>query len=422
MKKWISFLLVAALVLALSLSAFADEFTLDEHAVIDGMGLSLYQGYEPSISYNTMTIHLPIRAENCVGDITASIALDDANLYLFSAEPKSVTVSPKDGLYAVKLSLPLVRDRRNGDYCAHITLTGTDSAGRTLTQSIPYVIRIRDGRASEETLTPTLSAPVGTLNIGTDGELTLTVTNPSRSISIMGAVLGMTDASGEVLLRGSNRIELPEILPQESITVTLPVSVKANAAICTHTLAFTMQYQALGANATWEESFTLPVTQEIRLTQGCVQMPNAIAGELASMSVSVMNMGRGELSNVFVTLNIDGVVTEQSVLVGTLGVGETKLAKLTFTAPLACVGTHSGTVTLRCEDAYGNTDTQTLDVTLTVDEPLPEVEETEEEVQAQIIDPVRVALIVLCILLIAAMVIEGKVLTDKMHKIEEERL
>lgn len=422
MKKYISFLLAMVLVLTLSVSAFAEEFTLDEHAVTDGMGLSLYQGYEPSISYNAMTIHLPIRAENCVGDITASIALDDANLYLFSAEPKSVTVSPKDGLYAVKLALPLVRDRRNGDYCAHITLTGTNAKGESLTQSIPYVIRIRDGYAASETLIPALSAPVGTLNVGTDAELSLTVTNPSKTIAISGGVLTMTDASGDVLLRGSNRIELPEILPQESVTVAIPMSVKSSASISMHTLAFTLEYNALGANATWEESFTLPVTQEIRLTHDGVQMPTAIAGELASMSLSVMNMGKGELSNVFVTLNIDGVVHEQSVLVGTLSAGETKQAKLTFTPSTDCIGSYMGTVTLRCEDAYGNTDTQTLDVNLTVDEPLPEVEDTQEEETVALFDPVRVVLIVICILLVVAMAIEAKIFTDKIHKIEEERL
>ena len=97
----------------------------------------------------------------------------------------------------------------------------------------------------------------------------------------------------------------------------------------------------------------MPVTQAIRLEQGGVQLPVAIAGELGNMTLPLMNMGKGELQNVLVKLEMDGVLDAQSVLVGTMAAGETKQAKLTFTPRLDSVGTHSGTVTVTCEDAYG---------------------------------------------------------------------
>ena len=120
-------------------------------------------------------------------------------------------------------------------------------------------------------------------------------------------------------------------------------------------------------------------------------------------------------------LEMEGVLDAQSVLVGTMAAGETKQAKLTFTPNLDSVGTHSGTVTITCEDAYGNTFSQTLDVTLTVDEPIPEVELQQEEEKKKM-SPVTIVLIVLCVAFVAGLVVQGTILTKKIHTPEEERL
>ena len=122
-----------------------------------------------------------------------------------------------------------------------------------------------------------------------------------------------------------------------------------------------------------------------------------------------------------VKLEMDGVLDAQSVLVGTMAAGETKQAKLTFTPRSDSMGTHSGTVTITCEDAYGNAFSQTLDVTLTVDEPIPEVELQQEE-EKEKMSPGTIVLIVICILMAACLVAQGTILTKKIHKLEEERL
>ena len=421
MRKTICIFLTMLLVLSMSVTAFAAEFEIDQHSTMDGMSRSWYQGYAPSISYHKMTICLPIRAESCVGDITVSLALDDPNVFVLSAEPKEVNVSPKDGIYPVKLVLPLEQYRRNGDYPATITLKGTDGEGKEIVETMPYIIRIRDGYGSHETLEPVISDVIGNLDVGTDGSLTLTITNPTTTQSIMDGEITVTDSSGEILMSGSNRFVIPEILPGKSEVVTIPMTVKGNASISQHTLEVKLSYSCLGKAAEWKENFMVPVTQAIRLEQGGVQLPTAIAGELGNMTLPLMNMGKGELRNVLVKLEADGVLNAQSVLVGTMAAGETKQAKLTYTPSLDSVGTHSGTVTITCEDAYGNTFSQTLDVTLTVDEPIPEVELQQEE-EKEKMSPGTIVLIVLCVLMAAGLVAQGTILTKKIHKLEEERL
>ena len=421
MKRLISILLTMLLVLSMGVTAFAAEFDIDQHSTMDGMSRSWYQGYSPTIKNHTMTLCLPIRAESCSGDITVSIALDDPNVFLLTADPKEVTVSPRDGIYPVKLTLALERYRRNGDFPATITIKGSDEAGKEILETIPYVIRIRDGYGSHETMEPVISDVVGNLYVGTEGSLSLTISNSTTTQSIMDGVITVTDSTGEILMSGSNRLSVPEILPGKSETVTIPMTVKGNASISPHTLEVKFSYKVLGKDAEWKETFTVPVTQSIRLEQGGVQLPTAIAGELGNMTLPLMNMGKGELQNVLVKLEMDGVLEAQSVLVGTMAAGETKQAKLTFTPKLDSVGTHSGTVTITCEDAYGNTFFQTLEVTLIVDEPIPEVELQQEE-EKEKMSPVSIMLIILCVALVAGLVVQGTILTKKIHILEEERL
>ena len=421
MKKLMCILLTLLLMLSVSVTAFAAEFEIDQHAEIDGMSRSWYQGYGPTINNHTMTLCLPIRAESCVGDITVSLALDDPNVFLLTSEPNAVTVSPRDGIYPVKLTLALERYRRNGDFPATITIKGTDETGKEIVATIPYVIRIRDGYGSHETMEPVISDVVGNLDIGTDGSLSLTITNPTTTQSIMNGEITVTDSTGEILMSGSNRVQVPEIFPGKSETVTIPMTVKGNASISQHTLEVKFSYQVLGKDAEWTENFTVPVTQAIRLEQGGVQLPTAIAGELGNMTLPLMNMGKGELQNVLVKLEMDGVLDAQSVLVGTMAAGETKQAKLTFTPKLDSVGTHAGTVTITCDDAYGNTFSQTLDVTLTVDEPIPEAE-LEPEEEKEKMSTGTIVLIILCVSLVAGLAVQGAILTKKIHKLEEERL
>ena len=421
MRKTICIFLTMLLVLSMSVTALAAEFELDQHSTIDGMNRSWYQGYAPSISYHKMTLCLPIRAESCVGDITVSLALDDPNVFVLSGEPKEVTVSPKNGIYPVKLVLPLEQYRRNGDYPATITIKGNDGNGKEIVETLGYVIRIRDGYGSHETMEPVISDVVGSLDVGKDGSLSLTITNPTTTQSIMDGEITVTDSTGEILMTGSNRFSVPEILPGKCETVSIPMTVKGNASISQHTLEVKLSYSCLGKSAEWKESFTVPVTQAIRLEQGGVQLPTAIAGELGNMTLPLMNMGKGELRNVLVKLEADGVLDAQSVLVGTMAAGETKQAKLTYTPFLNSVGTYSGTVTVSCEDAYGNTFSQTLDVTLIVDEPIPEVELQQEEKKEKM-STGTIILIVLCVLMAAGLITQGTILTKKIHTLEEERL
>ena len=411
MRKLICILLTVLLCAAPVLGA-----EVDEYAAPEGMGRSWYQGYTPSIRSNQMTIHLPLKAEGLDGPVTVSIELEDPNVYLLAAQPKPVTVNEKNGIYPVKLTLSLKKDRRSGDYPAVITVKNGEK-----TETLPYVIRIRDGDPCFETLTPVISDVRGELEVGSEGFVHLTIENPTSTLSMTEGVLTVTEPGGQVLMSGSDRLAFSEVLPGKSVRLAVPMTVLGNADIRAHTLQLKLRYRVLGVEQEWTESFTVPVTQAIRLEPGGISAPSAVAGELADVSLPLMNMGRGELHNVLVKLELPGAAEEQSVLVGTLAPGETKQAKLTYSPTVEAVGSHSGTLTVSCEDAYGNQSSRTLEFSVTVDEPLPELPDGEPE-EAKKVSPGTIALSVLCVLLIIALVTQGWLLTAKLHKLEEERL
>lgn len=421
MKRILMIVFTAALVFLLAAPAGAVE--LDEKAVIDGMnGKSWYQGYTPRIKGNTMTVCLPIRGEGLSGNLTASLSLDDPDVYLLRDTPRKVTVSPSDGIYPVKLTLSLESARVKGDYPATIYLTGQDVQGNPVEGTLPIVLRVRDGWTNQEVLTPVVTVESASLDVGSEGSVTFSLCNPSKTLSMTGLTLTATDSTGEVVMTGSNRLALPELLPGQTSSVTVPVTVKGTAAVSLHTLEVKLNYQVLEEDKEHTESFSLPVTQAIRLEQGGASLaPTAIAGQLTTVTVPLMNLGKGDLNNVTLTLDMEGIASRQTVLVGTITPGETKEGRLTFTPPETALGGHEGTVTVACEDAYGNRAEQVLPVTLTVEPPLERdlLAEPEAAPPPAWVIP---ALSIVSVLLLASLITQGALLRGKLHRLEEERL
>lgn len=421
MKKT-SLLLFFLLLAVLALPAGAEEFTLDEKASFAGMnGKSYYQGYSPSIDYASISLCLPIRAERAVGRITVTAEPVNPDVYLLSRDIQGVSVDASQGLYPVRLTIPLEAKWVDGDYPLVIRFSGEDAEGKPLTGTLPYTLRLRGGRPSPETLTPELKLTDFCLNLGQAGNLTLAIHNPTTTLSMTDITLSVLESTGEILMSGSHSMSLPEILPGETATVEVPLTLRSDAAVTPHILELSLDYQALGQPQRYSEAFTLPVSQEIRLEHGAIQVASSVlAGDLTSLSLPLMNMGRGELHNVLVSLDFGNDLPSQSVLAGSLKPGESKESRLTFTATEP--GLLEGTLILTCEDAYGNSEQQTFPLSLTV-QPQPPKKEEEPQAESKPIQPWLIPTLgAACGLLALALILQGLLLTAKIHRLEEERL
>ena len=293
-----------------------------------------------------------------------------------------------------------------------------------MTMEIPVVIRIRNGR-DETGVYPAIENVSGALNVGEEGTIAARITNTSRYSEMTDVLLTVTDKSGDILPEGSDILRIRDLMPGEALQIEYPVLVKPTAGVALHEMEFHLTYTAAGAKGEWTETFTLPVTQNIRMEQGGIQMAQSVVqGDLATLTLPLMNMGKGELNNVMATLTLPGITDQQSVLVGTIGPGETKQAKISFTPGKGVLGEVAGEVLVSCEDAWGNSTSFTLPASITVEEPAPVVQPAvsiAEEAQEK--NPYILYILAgACAALAMALILQGAILRRKIHRLEEERL
>ena len=417
--------LLTALLLAPIFSGLAGEaapFILDEGRVLPGMSRSWRQGYEPTVARNQWTLLLPLLSTQASGPIRTELIPADEAFSPFRPQTMAVETPPsEEGVYAVRLTLALHADRRNGDYPCTLRITGETAAGTALRLDMPYTLRIRDGLPSTEAVRAAMSVAQSDLRVGEDGLITVALTNPCHTVTLEQPVLRIGDGSGEILPLDGDVLYLPDLAPGESRTVAFPVTVKPDASVSRHVLQLSLGWTALGQSMTQTESHTVPVTQEIRLEQGGVRMPaSVVAGDPLTITLPLMNMGRADVINVLATVSLPGITDRQSVLVGVIAPGETKQAQLTLTPGREALGEFTGAVTVEATDSNGNPATLSLPIALTVEAPAPAAPDA--PVRAQDTPMMTWCLGSACALLLVLCLVQGSMLRRKIRRLEEERL
>lgn len=427
MKKVFSILLMAVLIAAMIPCARAegtDDFTIDERAVFYDMSRSYLQGYEPIVSWDWLTLVIPIHSEKAVGNIQAELIAQNEEVSPFMTQNMSArTQRVEDGLWAVRFNLSLFSDRINGDYPCTVRISGTDADGRELTTDLPMVIHIRDGQTNNEPAQLAISDHGSVLNVGEDGVIAVKLTNASRSVGFENLSLTISDPSGDILPKGLDTVMLGDLMPDESRELSFPITVLSSAKVASHSLHFDFSSQSLGQEVKLSVSYTVPVRQDIRLEQGGLRMAESVvAGDSITATLPLMNMGKADVVNAMFTISLPGIAERQSVLVGTIQPGETKQAQITLTAPKDVFGSFDGTLAITGEDNDGNTVSFDLPVSLTVEEAVKtDVLDTQTAVKQKTPASV-IVLFIVCAVLVAALIAQSILLRGKLHRLEEERL
>lgn len=427
MKKLLIFLLMAVVLTAMIPSAWADNtdtFTIDERTVFNDMSRSYLQGYEPVVSWDRLTMVIPIRSEKAVGSIQAELIVANEDISPFKPQSMSArTQRVEDGLWAVRFNLSLFSDRTNGDYPCTVRISGSDADGKELTTDLPTVIHIRDGQANTEPAQISISEIASSLSVGEDGVIVVKLTNASRSIGFENLSLTLSDPSGDILPKELDTVVLGDLMPGESLDLSFPVTVLSSAKVAPHSLHFDFSGQSLGQEAKLSVSYTIPVRQEIRLEQGGLRMAESVvAGDSITATLPLMNMGKADILNAMVTISLPGITERQSVLVGTIQPGETKQAQLTITAPKNALGESNGTLIVSGEDNDGNSVSFDLHVSLNVEEAVKADALTTQGTDKQKMPVSVIVLSIACAVLVVALITQSILLRGKLHKLEEERL
>ncbi len=150
MKKMIAgMILMLAFLVLCTMHALAEggALSIDTETVYEGMPKSYAEGYVPAVSGGNAMFVLPLRSSDpAVTSITVTpvIGTDEQTPFSYGNYEFNV-LADANGVFVVRLSLPLKANRVNGTYCVAFRARYTDGAGAAQTQEFPVYLTIADG-------------------------------------------------------------------------------------------------------------------------------------------------------------------------------------------------------------------------------------------------------------------------------------
>lgn len=152
----------------------------------------------------------------------------------------------------------------------------------------------------------------GDLVAGETRNITMTFRNTSKTMAVENMMVTMTLPDAMMLTSSSNSFYIESLAAEGTITKTVNVTVKSNAAAQSHsmTVDFTYDYldNGIRRNAKTTESISMPVLQVDRFTVTGIDLFQEIfMGEENNLSVNFVNKSRTEIYNLSAKLNCEGL-------------------------------------------------------------------------------------------------------------------
>lgn len=172
----------------------------------------------------------------------------------------------------------------------------------------------------------------GDLVAGETRNITMTFRNTSKTMAVENMMVTMSLPDAMMLTSSSNSFYIESLAAEGTITKTVNVTVKSNAAAQSHsmTVDFTYDYldNSIRRNAKTTESISMPVLQVDRFTVTGIDLPQEIfMGEESNLSVNFVNKSRTEIYNLSAKLNCEGISNNgEEQYLGNLASGTTSSA------------------------------------------------------------------------------------------------
>lgn len=446
MKK-IGWIILCVLLVLSAGSAYAqgenEALKIDNEAVYAGMDKAYSSGYVPAVQNGAASVVLPLLPVKEIknGEINVRVDLGDtlSAPFVFGNYDKTVKLADNKTTngktvknFLVAFSLPLAGDRQNGRYPITITAQGQDKDGVSFSQAFTLYVTVTDGKDPNDI--PTADMPQGgdpgtdvpapdssgggsggggggesakpqpklivsnytvdpsPVQAGQPFKLKITLQNTSDSQAINNLKVSLAGEGDDVIpMDGTNSFYFKKVAKKESVTIDTQMLVQGAALPKPQKITLTIGYE--GANATaYTDTATVvvQVQQPARLECDEPNIPKEVnAGDTLSLSLNVMNMGKGTLYNVRAALEAPGLVPEGSIFIGNMESGTSKKGDMyVFIGTLegdAKYGYTSGKLTLSYEDEFGTVSEQVMDVATDIKPPVinAPVEEEEEKPETQ---------------------------------------
>ena len=372
------------------------------------------------------------------GSINITVDLGDASSSPFVFQNYDKTVGLKEHMVnngagrakacLVELNLPLAEGRLSGRYPVTVSVQGQVQGGAQFTQAFTLYVTVTDGidpnapaaqdpgdadapaggtggggGAGGGEAKPKPKVMLGGYSVnpspvlaGQEFGLSVTLQNTSDSQPIKNMKVTVSGETADIIPMGeTNSFYFKKVAKQESAAIDTRLMVQQTAEPKPQKILLHVEYEGDGGTeVTSDESIVIQVKQPVRIEYDEPEIPQEVnAGDTMSVSMNVMNMGKGTVYNVRAEVEAPGLVPEGSLFLGNLESGAAKKGDLyVFVSTLdssgadAKYGYTNGKMTLSYEDEFGEVSTQEFDFSTNINPPVinaPQEEEEEEKPETQ---------------------------------------
>lgn len=215
----------------------------------------------------------------------------------------------------------------------------------------------------------------GTVTAGDTFTLSLTFYNTSRNIDVSNMMITVTMPEALMLTSSSNTFYVDQLDSETTVTETIQVTAKANAAPQSHNIDVSMKYQYVDDHLvsrrdnTTQETISIPIIQVDRFQVTGVEVSQEIyLNEESYLTVNFVNKGRSDVYNLSAEISGDIQNPGQQQNLGNLTSGSTGTADFYITPNAE--GVCSGEVKITYEDTNMEEKTATILWSTTVVDPM----------------------------------------------------
>lgn len=215
----------------------------------------------------------------------------------------------------------------------------------------------------------------GTVTAGDTFTLSLTFYNTSRNIDVSNMMITVTMPEALMLTSSSNTFYVDQLDSETTVTETMQVTAKANAAPQSHNIDVSMKYQYVDDHLvsrrdnTTQETISIPIIQVDRFQVTGVEVsPEIYLNEESYLTVNFVNKGRSDVYNLSAEISGDIQNPGQQQNLGNLTSGSTGTADFYITPNAE--GVCSGEVKITYEDTNMEEKTATILWSTTVVDPM----------------------------------------------------
>ena len=213
------------------------------------------------------------------------------------------------------------------------------------------------------------SLDTGFLTPGAAGKLTVTLKNTNNKRAIFNLKLTLTDDSGDLIQDGMNTRFVNSVYAGNTYTLEAELTARHNTAVGRHSLTLTAEYED-GEFQSYSSSDTVyvDVRQTADLSFSGAELPaKIVAGDTVTVTLTLMNTGKAQLSNCRADFDIKGLIGGGTAFGGELAPGESKTVSANLRAQSEKFGATKGKISLTYEDEYGKTYMKTAELSTVIE-------------------------------------------------------